>query len=100
MTHRGSKKDKHHISITNKDIQAIFNARKSLLYYNDKPWIKKEESNFDDTMSAYDGAAVYDLTVIFMLSPLNKHISKNHTGQHRDGGLAILKNVRGPQAKK
>ena len=51
-------------------------------------------------MSAYDGAAVCNLTVIFMLSLLNKHISKNYTGQHRDGGLAILKNVRGPQAKK
>ena len=38
---------KRYISITNKDIEAIFHARKSFLYYNDEPWVKKGESNFD-----------------------------------------------------
>ena len=28
---------KRHISVTNKDIKAIFHARKSLLYYNNEP---------------------------------------------------------------
>ena len=36
---------KLYISITNKDIEAIFHARKSLLYYNDEPWLKNGEGD-------------------------------------------------------
>ena len=89
---------KRHISITNKDIGAIFHARKSLLYYNDESWVKKEESNFDVTIGAYDGAEVCELIGIFMLSLFSKHI-KNHIGLSRDDGLAI-KNSSGPEAEK
>ena len=91
---------KLYISITNKDIEAIFHARKSLLYYNDEPWVKKGESNFDVSMDAYDGAEVCELIGIFMLSLLSKHINKNHIGLYRDDGLAILKNTSGPEAEK
>ena len=41
---------KRYISITNKDIEAIFYARKSFLYYNNEPWVKKKERNFDVTI--------------------------------------------------
>ena len=92
--------DKLYISITNKDIEIIFYARKSLLYYNDEPWVKKGESNFDVSMDAYDGAEVCELIGIFMLSLLSKHINKNHIGLYRDDGLAILKNTSGPEAEK
>ena len=91
---------KLYISITNKDIEAMFHARKSLLYYNDEPWVKKGESNFDVSMDAYDGAEVCELIGIFMLSLLSKHINKNHIGLYRDDGLAILKNTSGPEAEK
>ena len=91
---------KLYISITNKDIETIFHARKSLLYYNDEPWVKKGESNFDVSMGAYDGAEVCELIGIFMLSLLSKHINKNHIGLYRDDGLAILKNTSGPEAEK
>ena len=91
---------KLYISITNKDIEAIFHARKSLLYYNDEPWVRKGESNFDVSMGAYDGAEVCELIGIFMLSLLSKHINKNHIGLYRDDGLAILKNTSGPEAEK
>ena len=87
-------------SISNKGIEAIFYARKSLLYYNDEPWVKKGESNFDVSMGAYDGADVCELIDIFMLSLLSKHINKNHIGLYRDDGLAILKNTSGPEAEK
>ena len=39
-------------------IKAMFHAMKSLLYYNDKPKVKKGESNFDVTMGANDEAEV------------------------------------------
>ena len=91
---------KLYISITKKDIEAIFHARKFLLYYNDEPWVKKGESNFDISMDAYDGAEVCELIGIFMLSLLSKHINKNHIGLYRDDGFAILKNTSGPEAEK
>ena len=91
---------KLYISITKKAIEAIFHARKSLLYYNDEPWVKKGESNFDVSMSAYDGTEICELIAIFMLSLLNKHINKNHTGLCRDDSLAILKNTSSPEAEK
>ena len=91
---------KVYISIANKDIKAIFYARESLLYYNDEPWVKKGESNFDVSMGTYNGAEVCELIGIFMLSLLSKHINKNHIGLYRDDGLAILKNTSGPEAEK
>ena len=91
---------KLYISITNKDIETIFHDRKSLLYYNKEPWVKKGERNFDVSMGAYDGAEVCELIGIFMLSLLSKHINKNHIGLYRDDGFAILKNTSGPEAEK
>ena len=41
---------KPYISITNKDIEAIFHARKSILYYNDELLVKKGGRNFHVTM--------------------------------------------------
>ena len=41
---------KLYISTANKDEETIFHARKSLLYYKEKPWVKKGESNFDVSM--------------------------------------------------
>ena len=58
---------KLYIYISNKDIEAIFHARKSLLYYNDEMWVKKGERNFDVSMGAYDGAEVCELIGSFML---------------------------------
>ena len=87
-------------STTKMDTEAIFHARKFLLYYNDEPWVKKGESNFDFTIGAYDWVEICESVGIFMLSLLSKHINKNHTSLYRDDGLAILKNTRSPEAEK
>ena len=81
---------KRYTSISSKDTDAIFHARKFLLYFNDEPCVKKRESNFDASIGAYDGAEVCELIGIFMLSLPSKPISKNHIGLYRDDGLAIL----------
>ena len=86
-------------SISNKGIEAIFYAS-NILYYNDEPWVKKGESNFDVSMGAYDGPEVCELIGIFMLSLLSKHINKNHIGLYSDDGLDILKNTSSPEAEK
>ena len=91
---------KLYISITNKDIEAIFHAKKSLLYYKDKPWVKKEASNFDVSMGAYDGAEVSELIGISMLSLLSKLINKNHFGVYRVDGLAITSSSEAEKLKK
>ena len=91
---------KLYISTTNKDIEAIFHARKFLLYYNDEPWVKNGESNFDVSIGSYDGAQAYALIGIFMLSLLSKYINKNRFGLHKDDGLAILKNTSSLEAEK
>ena len=91
---------KRYISIVSKDNDTIFHTRKSLLYYNDEPWVKKGESNFDVKMGAYDGTEVCELIGIFMLSLLSKHLYKNHIGLYSDDSLAVLKNTSGPAAEK
>ena len=88
---------KRHISITNKDTEAIFHARKP---DDDESWVKKGESNFDVTMDAYNGPKVFQLFGIFILSLLSKHINKNHIGLYRNDGFAVLENTSGPEAEK
>ena len=51
-------------------------------------------------MDTYNGAEVFELIGILMLSLLSKHISKNHMKLYRDDGLAILKNASDPEAEK
>ena len=42
--------------ISREDIQIMHHARKSLLFSNEKPWMKRGGNLFDVTMGAYDGA--------------------------------------------
>ena len=42
--------------ISREDVQIMYHARKSLLFSNEKPWMKRKENLFDVTMGAYDGA--------------------------------------------
>ena len=58
---------KEHVPITREDVEVIFQARKSVLYNNGEPWVKKEGGSFDVTMGANDGAEVCELIGIDML---------------------------------
>ena len=58
---------KQHVTIKSKDRETIVHARKSLLYNEGKPLIKKQSNNFDVTMGSYDEAEVCELIGIFML---------------------------------
>ena len=78
----------------------IHHARKSLLYNNDEPWLKKESGLFDVTMGAYDGAEICELVGIFLQSRLINFIDKHNIGLYRDDGLAILRNISGPQSER
>ena len=92
---------KQHVTIKPKDRETIFHARKSLLYNEGEPWIKKQSNSFDVTMGSYDGAEVCELIGIFMLSLIGNKYNPNNIGLYRDDGLAVfLKIQAAPNLKK
>ena len=91
---------KQFVEISNDDLKIIYHARKSILYNNEVPWAKKTNKNFDVTMGAYDGAEICELVGLFILKQLTSQYSKSNIGLYRDDGLAIFRNISGPQADK
>ena len=89
-----------YVSIPNEDKIIINHARKSLLFNNDETWMKKDSGLFDVTMGAWDGAEVCELCGTFMLYLLAKTYKKDDLGLYRDDGLAVFKNVSGPNSEK
>ena len=81
------------------DIQIMYHARKSFLFSNEKPWMKREGKLFNVTMGAYDGAEVCELVGIFMLNKISEKYDKNDIGLYRDDGLAVFKNISGPESE-
>ena len=88
-----------HVNVTQRDIEVMFYSRKSLLYAG-IPWVKKERNGFDVTMAAYDGAEIYKLIVIFILSLIGKKYDSENIGLYSDYGLSIFKNTSGPELEK
>ena len=92
---------KEHLSISDNDLRIIRHCRKSLLFHEDTPWIKKGNGSlFDVTMGSYDGAEVCDLIGLYLISILKDLINQADIGLYRDDGLLTLKNLSGPQRDK
>ena len=89
---------KKHVPISNNDMKIIKHARKSLLYSNGKPWVKKNNESFDVTMGAFDGAEICELVGCYLLSTISKSYQKENVGLYRDDGLAVFENISGPEA--
>ena len=90
-----------HANISRKDIEVIFHCRRSLLFHNNEPWIKKDSNgDFDVTMGSYDGAELCELAELFMLNELSKKFDKDNIGLYRDHGLSVFKNYNGHQNDK
>ena len=100
MLHEAIQVAKEHVPITRKDVEVIFHARKSVLYNDGEPWVKKEGGSFDVPMGAYDGAEVCELIGIYMLYLIGKKYDSKNIGLYRDDGLAVFKNVSGPALEK
>ena len=84
-----------HTDINKKNLEMTFYVGKSLLFYSNRPWIKRDSDAFDVTMGVYDGAEISELVGIFMLSLLSKKKknSSNNIGLYRDGGLPVFRNI-------
>ena len=81
-------------------MQIMYHARKSLLFSNEKPWMKRVGNLFDVIVGAYDGAEVCELVGIFMLNKISEKYDKNDIGLYRDDGLAVFKNISGPKSER
>ncbi|KAJ8033815.1 hypothetical protein HOLleu_24177 [Holothuria leucospilota] len=76
------------------DIDAIMNARHSLLFDKGKAWVKRgSNSRFDVAMGSYDGAEVCELIGLFALNGLKTLFSDQEIGLYRDDGLAAFRKV-------
>ena len=91
---------KSHTSVSKKNIDVIRHARRSLLFNQGVPWVKKEEENFDVTMGAYDAAEVCELVGLYLQAQLSKKFKKEDFGLYRDDGLAVFRKTSGPQAER
>ena len=77
------------VKISKSDKNVIFQARKSLLFFDNSHWIKKKNSNFDVPMGSYDGAEVCDLCGLFLLAELEKQNLRANFGSYKDDGLGV-----------
>ena len=89
------------VDIPKDDIEIIMHSRKSLLFENEHPWVKKDKDNmFDVTMGCWDGAEVCELTGAYILGNLTSFFNISDIGLYRDDGLAILKATSGSEAER
>ena len=92
---------KKHTEITDQDISIIMHCRRSILLHNGSPWVKKDnDDKFGVTMGSFDGAEVCELVGLFILNDLDNKYGTNNIGLYRDDGIAIFKNITGPQSER
>ena len=76
---------------TQTEVDILSHSRKSFLFCEDQPWVKKEAPDFDVTMGAYDGAEICELVGLYILNLMTNLIDKKYIGLYRDDGLAMVK---------
>ena len=73
-------------------------ARKTLLFNINKPWVKKSgKKDFDVLMACFDGAEVSEIVGIYILSRISNEINKKKVGLYCDDNLFVLRNIRGSE---
>ena len=84
---------RRHTNISEKEIEIIKHARKSLLFSHGTEWVKKNSDNdlFDVTMGSFDGAELCELVGLYLLHKLEPLIGMPNTGLYRDDGLTAIR---------
>ena len=84
-----------YIDVSNDQIEVILLSCKTILFFNETCWIKKNSTHdlFDIPMGSYHGAEICELVGLFILNELieAKSIDKTNCGLYRDDGLLIVK---------
>ena len=89
---------KNVIEITDQDLAIIMQARKTLLFQNTKPWVKKSGTkDLDVPMGCYDGAEVCELVGSYMLNQLKHDVNKESIGLYREN---LIINQSSPKCSK
>ena len=91
---------KNYTTVTDHQIDIIMHCRKSLLFDNDAPWVKRNNEHFDISMGSHDGAEVCELVGLFLLDDLSNKYGQDSVGLYRDDGLAVFKDLSGPQSER
>ena len=82
---------KKYTIIEDRDIKLIKHTCKTILTFNKKTWIKKDNNNlFDVPMGSFFGAELCDLIGLYALSKLESLYDTKEIGLYRDDGLAII----------
>ena len=89
----------NHTSISQENIRIIKHGRKSLLFYDNEPW-KKKEHDSRGRMGSYDGAELCESIRIYVQSLLENSLEKDQMGLYRDDGLINLRNINNQQTDK
>ena len=92
---------KHHAEITDQEDNIIMQARKTFLFYDDFPFIKKEgKEDFDIPMVCFDGSECCELVGSYILNLLGEVTYKVNFGLYEKVGLGIFENLSGPQIER
>ena len=87
---------KGYTSITQKEEEVIFHARKTLMVGQDNSTcVKKENPIFDLSMGSKDGAEVAETVGLYLLAKLEEKVfNKGECGLYRDDGNSAIRGNR------
>ena len=89
------------VEITDTNISIIMQTRKTLLFHEGVPCVKRSgNEDFDVPMGSYDGAEVCQLVGAFLLNNLCHIIDKSNVALYRDDGLGVFKSHSGPETER
>ena len=87
-------------NISEQDILIIMQARRTLLFNDGEPWVKKTSNEeFHVPVGCFDGVEICELVGIYNLNLLKSIIRKKNVGLYRDDGLGVLRNLSGPESE-
>ena len=79
----------------------ILQARRTLLFNDGEPWVKKTSNEeFDVPMACFDGAEICELVGIYNFHLLKSIIRNENVGLYCDDGLGVLRNLSGPKTER
>ena len=78
----------------------MIQARKTLLFNEGIPWVKKRNWDFDVPMGCLDGTDVCELVGSYILKQLSQLFEHHSVGLRRSDSLTILKGLSGPDAER
>ena len=88
-------------TISNEELDIIMQSRKTLLFHNQEPWVKRDgDEDFDVPIGCCDGAEICELIGSYLLYQLSNIFDKESVGLYRDDGLGVLKSLSGPEMER